>query len=343
MAPAAVTVTAPSRLHFGLLSFGHDRAQGGDAAPKTSGVRQFGGVGLMIDAPRWRLHAEPAPCWTVAGPQAERVAEFAKQFCRAVGLAGLPSWRLTVESAPPAHCGLGSGTQLGLAVAAALEAALELPAADIAELARRVGRGRRSAVGIHGFLRGGLLVEAGKLRHDEISPLVARVAVPQTWRVVLLRPREEQGLSGAAERAAFESLPPVPAVVTAQLCDVVLRSLLPAAREGDFTEFGRALHRYGRLAGSCFAAMQAGREFASVGVAGLVDRLRKLGAEGVGQSSWGPTVFALCASAADAQQLADAVGNDDIVGTIAGPCNRGAQIQIVRSSAASAHPPLPAS
>src|SRR4051794_19352028 len=41
----------PSRLHFGLLSWGSESS------------RQFGGVGLMIDAPGLEIHAEPAGSW----------------------------------------------------------------------------------------------------------------------------------------------------------------------------------------------------------------------------------------------------------------------------------------
>ncbi len=328
MTGAVVTVTAPSRLHFGLLSFGHNRSDAADAPQDFRDVRQFGGVGMMIDAPAWRLSAEPAPQWRAHGPQADRAGEFAGRFCRSLGFESLPPLQLTVEAAPPAHSGLGSGTQLGLAVATALEAALDLPTVEIAELARRVGRGQRSAIGVHGFLRGGLLVEAGKLRSEEISPLVARAALPEQWRVLLLRPLTEEGLSGVAERAAFAALPPVPAEVTARLCDETLRCILPAARDGDFARFSQAVYRYGHLAGSCFAAVQQGRAFASATVAMLVERLRQQGIEGVGQSSWGPTVFALCRSADEAQRLASSLADPQLETTIAAPCNHGAQVMI---------------
>lgn len=287
----SVVVTAPSRLHFGLLSFGNRDA------------RQYGGVGLMIDQPALRLRATPARQWRAAGPACDRVDEFARRFCQSIGLAALPACELTVETAPPAHCGLGSGTQLGLAVAAALERVCDLPVADTTELARRVGRGERSAIGVHGFFRGGLLVEAGKLRPDEISPLVARVALPETWRVALLRPRQGCGLSGEEERRAFDRLPATSPETTARLCDEVLRHLLPAAREGDFGEFSQSIYRYGRMAGSCFAAVQAGREFATLETAQLVAQLRQQGVAGVGQSSWGPTVFAFCEIQAQGQRL----------------------------------------
>ena len=45
-------------------------------------------------------------------------------------------------------------------------------------------------------------------------------------------------------------------------------------------------------AGDAFAAAQGGR-YAAPAVTALVARLRGLGVKGVGQSSWGPTVFAV--------------------------------------------------
>ncbi len=53
-----VTVTAPSRLHFGLFSVGDIVA------------RKFGGIGLMIDQPRTVVTAVPSEALRVSGPSA---------------------------------------------------------------------------------------------------------------------------------------------------------------------------------------------------------------------------------------------------------------------------------
>lgn len=336
--PEFIVVSTPSRLHFGLLSFGHREAHASESMREPSGVREFGGVGLMIERPAWRLSAAPADEFRAQGPQDQRVVQFASRYCQSLGMAELPAWELTVESAPPAHSGLGSGTQLGLAVATVMQTALELPAAPITELARRVGRGQRSAIGVYGFVRGGLLVEAGKEHPDEISPLVTRIALPDRWRVVLMRPRTGEGLWGAAERSAFERLPATTAELTGQLCEIVLRGLLPAAREGQFEEFGEAVYRYGLLAGSCFAAVQQGREFASAEIAALVGDIRRWGVAGVGQSSWGPTVFALCESQQQAERLATAMARPDWEQTITRISDKGARVQVNASRPASREP-----
>ncbi|MCO6456660.1 MAG: hypothetical protein J5I93_15285, partial [Pirellulaceae bacterium] len=102
-----VRVSAPSRLHFGLLSFG------------GSG-RQFGGVGAMIRQPGVRLRVTAAAGFESLGPHGDRVRQVARSWAEHYRLAGLPPCVIEVNSAPPLHVGLGVGTQLGLAVAAGL-------------------------------------------------------------------------------------------------------------------------------------------------------------------------------------------------------------------------------
>ena len=105
MSPHVVRVRAPSRLHFGLLSFG------------VPGERQFGGVGVMVDAPGLTISLRPADRLSAAGPLAERALHFARQFAATgSGRQVRPASRrchIEIESAPPEHVGLGTGTQLG--------------------------------------------------------------------------------------------------------------------------------------------------------------------------------------------------------------------------------------
>ena len=61
--------------------------------------------------------------------------------------------------------------------------------------------------------------------------------------------------------------------------------------EADFESFAAALHDYNRRSGELFAAVQAG-PYNGAAVTDLVANLLARGARGVGQSSWGPTVFA---------------------------------------------------
>ena len=192
----SVVVTAPARLHFGMFSFG------------VPTERQFGGAGVMIDGPTTRLSLARADADSFAGPHANRYADAVRQARATSWSDRIPPVRIVAQETPPAHRGLGSGTQTALAVVAGLRVLAGLPAMTVAELVEASGRAKRSAVGLHGFLHGGLIVEAGRLPHDRVSPLVAAVDLPAPWRFVLICPRGREGLSGEPERAAFATLPP---------------------------------------------------------------------------------------------------------------------------------------
>jgi len=69
-------------------------------------------------------------------------------------------------------------------------------------------------------------------------------------------------------------------------------ALLPALAEGDLATFGGALSEVQEVTGRWFAPVQGGA-FAAGPTADLVRRLATWGAAGVGQSSWGPAVYAI--------------------------------------------------
>jgi len=327
--PAAVEVRTPARVHLGMLAF------------NVAESRSFGGVGVMVDRPGVRLVMRRANRLEARGPHAERVVRFARSCMDAWGL-GDVGCSLEVTSAPGGHVGLGSGTQLGLAVAAGMRhlftpaAARETsapplhPAEDPLEpadhdwlfdlpdaiaLARATGRGRRSCVGVYGFSRGGLIVEAGRRvargepeddASREFSPMIARARLPAAWRCVLIVARDALGLHGPAEKEAFAELPPVPAEITAELARIAMLELLPAAIEGKFAEFAAAVHRYGELAGKPFAAASSRLPHAAA-TSQLLELLGELGIVGRAQSSWGPAVMACCPTLDMAGDLAEAL------------------------------------
>lgn len=315
-----INVITPGRLHFGMFSFGR------------SDVRQFGGVGVMIDRPGVHLQITPAPQFTAHGPLALRVAAVVDRLTTAWRLEHAPACRIEVMNSPPEHAGLGTGTQLELATTAGLNAFREGHSLSAAELAQLSGRGARSAIGTYGFLHGGLLVESGKLPGEVLSPLEHRIELPDPWRFVLFV-LPGAGLAGEAERRTFGSLPPVPPEVTVQLRSEMARQLLPAALDGQFDRFAESLYRFNREAGMCFADSQGG-PYASSSIARLVARLRDDGVRGVGQSSWGPTVFAVQENEEAASHLVENLtcalpaGAESLV---VRPVNSGAAIHITDS------------
>lgn len=287
----SIEVEAPSRLHFGLYSFG------------GSG-RSYGGVGAMIARPGLRLRlCEASGDDEFTGPHAERARRFVARWHKYHARPPTPLV-LRIQQAPAEHAGLGLGTALGMSVAAALRAFYRMPPADASALAASVDRGKRSAVGAHGFLLGGLIAEAGRESNDELSALQEHVHPPAAWTFLLARPKTAPGLSGERESRAFADLPAVPVERREQLIQIALSELLPAAERGDFEAFADALHRYGRQAGECFAPLQGG-PYNGPHVTALIHWAQRQGYPGAGQSSWGPTVFIPAASPADAERIGD--------------------------------------
>lgn len=270
-------IATPSRLHFGLLGWGSDTG------------RQFGGVGLMIEEPGLQIEARPAENWDVVGDLASK-AQVTIGRIRELE----PSFRplnYRILRAPREHVGLGTGTQLALAITRlALES--EGEPTTLARLAQLSGRGLRSGIGLNGFTKGGLIVDGGRSRTEpgRFPPLIAHHEFPEDWWILLAIPGGRPGLHGEVEQKAFDQLKPVPQAITAELCRIVLLELLPAVAYTDLQAFGLALESIQQAVGQCFAGAQGGI-YAHPDSTTIVRRLREAGLAGVGQSSWGPTLY----------------------------------------------------
>jgi len=288
----ALFVEAPARLHFGVLDLRGDLG------------RRFGGIGAAVPAPSLLLEARPATRLAAEGPDAPRVLEFARRFATHHAVELRTDFR--VHRAIPVHAGLGSGTQLALAVARAAAELAGLPT-EVTALARAVDRGLRSGVGTWTFAHGGFVLEGGRADHaDGVAPLLARLTIPAAWRCIVAVPRGKPGLAGDQEAAAFARLPAPDARDVERVAHLVLMQLLPALAEADLMGFGAALGDVQRITGGWFAPAQGG-VFAPGETRELVERLREWGAVGVGQSSWGPAVYGIVGDAAGARVLAGRV------------------------------------
>ena len=292
--PASIFVEAPARLHFGVLDL---RGRLG---------RCFGGLGAAIPTPSLLIEATPADRISAEGPDADRAIEFASRW---LGYQGVSRGaHIKIHRAIPSHSGLGSGTQLGLAVGRAL-GELHGVTADPVELAYSTGRGKRSAIGTWTFALGGFIVEGGRQPGSEkIAPLLARFPIPASWHCVVVVPAGGRGLSGDAEARAFEQLAPPPDHEVERVAHLVLMQLLPALVEEDLPSFGAALSTVQRITGAWFAAEQGG-VFAPGPTERLIGDMAAFGAVGVGQSSWGPAAYGLAGSDIAAARLARELGS----------------------------------
>jgi beta-ribofuranosylaminobenzene 5'-phosphate synthase len=106
------------------------------------------------------------------------------------------------------------------------------------------------------------------------------------------------GVHGAAEAEAFARLKPA----QHNLRGLVLQHMLPALQRGDLLAFGAYMQDLQAYNGDYFAPIQDGR-YASKDVAKVLAWLQANGAACVGQSSWGPTGFAILENESMANHL----------------------------------------
>lgn len=298
-----VTVRAPGRLHLGFLD------------PGGSLGRRYGSLGLVVDGFETQvdLCAATAHRVTAATPFAQAEIDRAESHLHALRRqTGLDEpLHLVLEQVLPAHAGFGSGTQLALAIgrAFAIWHGLDVPSVT---LAHWLGRGLRSGVGIGGFDQGGLLVDGGPGADGQPAPVLSRVALPDAWRVVVVLDPQHHGLSGHQEKQAIATLPAMPQAAAADICHQVLMRVLPGAACADFAPFATGITQVQQQLGAHFAPAQGGEPYTSAAVGRLVrwigDAARDAAGEGaaIGQSSWGPTGFAIVPSQQRAEALIEA-------------------------------------
>ena len=287
--PAGITVTVPARLHLGFIDL--NGALG----------RRFGSIGLAISDLRTSITIRRTKRSEVAGPESDRVRQYLQTMERLLTLAG--EHGVKISEVVPAHAGLGSGTQLALAVAAGLRRLHNLPL-DVEGDALHLGRGTRSGIGIGLFCRGGLVVDGGRGTKPRPAPIVSHLPFPERWRVLAILDPKLRGVHGIDEMTTFAALAPMPDADAAHICRLILMQVLPAVAEHDVASFGAAIKELQARLGDYFAPAQGGSRFTSRDVAAVLDELDGAGAFGIGQSSWGPTGFAFAPSPEEAARLA---------------------------------------
>ncbi|MBS0234785.1 MAG: GHMP kinase [Proteobacteria bacterium] len=317
---AGLRITAPARLHLGFLDL------------NGSLGRRYGSIGLAIDQPSTQLTITKAAENSATGAESRRAIKLLRKF---TDDGKSNAYAIDIAEAIPAHAGLGSGTQLALAIGVAIARmqGRELSMADLATLGER---GARSGIGLEAFASGGFIIDGGKGSTDRPPPLTLRADFPEDWRVMLILNPSFTGVSGEAEITAFAGLPPFPESKAAHICHLVLMKLIPALKEYDIEAFGSAVTEIQEIVGAHFASKQGGNAWTSEAVGQLASRMRDMGATGIGQSSWGPTGFAFVDSQKAAERLYHSLGEDakrdGLEILIAHGRNTGASIEALRKS-----------
>lgn len=317
--PQLVSVFTTARLHMGFLDLGGNLG------------RKFGSIGLSLDQPSTEVVARRGEGFEGIGPCAQRALSCARDFAARAGLAG--GAHLTLHSAIPEHAGLGSGTQMALAVGVALTKLYGL-SLSLSEIAAMTERGARSGIGIGAFAQGGLLLDGGRGEKTLVPPVIARMDFPSQWRVLLIFDTSASGVHGGQEIEAFRTLPAFPASTSADLCRRVLMQALPAVAEQNLPAFGEAIHEIQCRVGDYFATAQGGGRYTSAVVAQVLEWLLSKGVGCVGQSSWGPTGFAVLESEREAERMLEELenqyaGHHGLSFLLCKARNKGGEVQVI--------------
>ena len=281
---SSVSVIAPARLHMGFLDL------------SGSLGRQFGSIGVALNEPVTQLVISASDKKYIEN---KSVSKYLTIFCKAFDVSD--ALNIAIVETIPEHIGLGSGTQMALAIGAGLNAFYDLKL-SVRDIAAVMDRGLRSGIGIGVFEQGGFVVDGGRGKNTITPPMLAHFDVPENWRFILVFDKRGQGLHGQQEIQAFKTLPPFPRSEVERLSYLLLMQALPAIAEKDLARFGDVITELQRAVGEHFSPAQGGI-FSSGDVAESMNWLANRGAVAVGQTSWGPTGFCLVENAEIAENL----------------------------------------
>lgn len=264
-----IKIDAGSRIHLGFID------------PLGVSGRRWGSVGLYLNQPRLSVIVEKSDNLIIHGPRWLR--DTASRISGKLKIKGL---KITCEEYIPRHVGLGSGTQtiLSIGLAASRLYGLDL---TLEEIAGMFDRCKRSGAGYWLFQKGGLTIDGGRAPSTKLPPLLFRYDLPSEWKILLAIPTAEGlGLHSKVEEESFNKLN---AASLKDASTTILMKLLPSIMEKDFLKFTEAVEELDTLTSSFFRSIQL-EEYHRLS-SKVVELMRNIGVRGVGQSSWGPTVY----------------------------------------------------
>ncbi|MDI3549498.1 MAG: beta-ribofuranosylaminobenzene 5-phosphate synthase [Methanobacterium sp.] len=306
---AELIIETPSRLHLTLIDL------------NGSLGRIDGGVGLTLEKPGLVLEMEESSggisvefknqenlSAKVMADDEDKIKTSARRMMDHLQLNR--GYNFTVHETYLSHSGLGSGTQISLAVGKLISDSVEQHL-DAPQIASIVGRGGTSGIGVASFAKGGFIVDAGHHQREKPDflpssastasppPIVARYDFPQDWKVVLIIPNVEKNISGSKEVNIFKEYCPVPLKEVQQLSHILLMKMMPAVLEKDLDNFGDSINRIQNIG---FKKVENQLQNPIIGE--IMQLLRDAGAPGVGMSSFGPTIYAVTDSPRDIVNVA---------------------------------------
>ena len=268
-----IEVETGARIHLGFYGI-------------RPGYREYGGLGIYVGDIGYKIVVKEHEYDLVKGCQAGRVTEVINEV--RTQFKTTKHYMIEVQKCIPEHVGLGSTTQLKLALYSAI-LRLEGIVASLEDIAVKAGVGSISGVGLYGFKYGGLIVDSGRRRGSELVGFLTRYEFPENWYIAVVAPATRHKVFGEVEKRYMMTC----ATNESSYCralEIVFRRLLPAVVEKNFTDFVASVEELDKLTSNYFAA-QKGRFYCKESEV-VAKALKEAGGRGIGQSSWGPTVYA---------------------------------------------------
>lgn len=332
-----IRVTTPCRIHLSLI----------DENGYTG--RVDGGIGLMLDRPNVIFeatnHAEEfkIEAHRYYRESIEVINEQASKIFKAFNINN-KNFHFNLKRYFPSHVGLGSKTQLSLAIAVAITKLKNINDISLKDLTRLVNRGGTSGIGWKGFEKGGFIVDAGhefgKGKEKETflpssasqnanpALTILRHPIPEQWRFVLVIPNVKKGAYGDEEISIFQSHAPIPKEEVNEVSHQILMKIVPGIIKNDLECFGEGLKRIQNI-GFKKVEIFLQHEIVKKTLAFFED----YGVKAFGMSSFGPSVIGIVESDDEANNLLKAVqlhlnGNLGHI-YLCKPNNYGAKIEFV--------------
>lgn len=261
-----------------------------------------GGVGLSICEPGIEVVTEISDGLSVEGP----MSDVAKEYGRTVidHFEAEPCY-IKIKSGISRHIGLGSGTQLALAIGKAIteENGINISTRKLSNI---VGRGGTSGIGTAAFEHGGFILDGGHSKQEKEKflpssasdapppPIISRMEFPN-WNIKVFVP-EGNRTHGHEEKSLFLEEAPISINEVRKVSHIILMKLLPAIKESKFKQFRQAINS---LQSEGWKRKEIQKQPRSKEI---IDELSKDGVA-AGLSSWGPAVFAISPNELDSMEF----------------------------------------
>ncbi|MCE4619103.1 MAG: hypothetical protein F7C37_06660 [Desulfurococcales archaeon] len=268
-----VIVNAGSRLHAGFHIIGD----------KIHRI-EYAGAGFYVEKPNIRVVVKDCGEATYDGPP-----DFGDPVTFVIEKTGFTGC-VQLEKAPRRHIGLGSTTQVMLAVYHGIKLLRGegIGGRDLLEAGfKLLERTKASTVGTLLYAYGGFVSGVGLPLPSDFS--VLRLPVPSDWRFVIVIPDIARGLSEEEERRYLGLPKPAPQRVK-QLMAIGFHYLVMGVVRRDLDLVLDGLKSMQTATGLYFSSIQGGVYRSDV--ARIVDEASRDGIV-LAQSSWGPTLYTI--------------------------------------------------